>query len=140
MKRRSNRKGYEDRVHAQNPKTGQIVDLTRKAFNSVYVDKGFELIETAEDLRPEPPTKAERLKRSENGSAITSSAADLAKALQIDKTPDEIPLKTKTAAAANAAEDVTENEDDFDANKSATEPRKPAGRDRGRTGSINGGA
>lgn len=117
--------------------------MTRKAFESVYIDKGFTLVGGVQDLQAEPPAKAGTLRRSESGSVVTSSAAEMAKALQIDKTPPEIPLKTKTAAAANAVEDVTgdnaaagvteANEDDLDTNYAATEERKPAGRDRGRT-------
>lgn len=76
---------------------GQVLNCTRKAFLSVYQDKGFQLAEDAvrsDRAEPAPREKRERNpKRPGTASPATGSAAEVAAALGM-------------TGADNAAEDV----------------------------------
>lgn len=101
-----------DEVLAIDPETGKTARMTRKAFDSVYVEKGFTLVDrdNADDVA--------------NGKAGKKSKDD----------DDQAGTKTEVAnrGAASIAENIGLNEKSTDTKNTVSEGRKSAGRDRGR--------
>lgn len=97
-----------DEVLAVNPETGKTSRMTRKAFDGVYAEKGFELV-TRENADDVADGKAGRQPK----------AADAGSE----------PVANKGAAAI--AENIGLNEKSVDSKNTVSEGRKSAGRDRG---------
>jgi hypothetical protein len=121
-----------DEVTVTNPATGQILVTTQKVFKSIYVDKGFELVDRKNASTPignGGKRVQGEVSRRENKSVQASGAADIAA---------KLGLAAGSAAADDAGSGVTSNgtnsnEDEANANESAiSEERQSGGRDRGR--------
>lgn len=126
-----------------NPKNGQPLEVSEKAFNSVYRDKGFEIVDRdnadkvsaarpGRRLSGENVGKGNRVTGRETpadnagsgvGDASTVSAADIAKTIGL--TGQEGTAETTTGGAKA-------NEGKTNTNKPATAERNSAKRDRGR--------
>jgi hypothetical protein len=127
-----------DKIVVKNAKTGQTMETGRKLFESIYKDKGFEIV-TRDNVDADgrrDPAKSSNAKKGEPKSS-TGSAADVATRLGLkddEATPDKAsgsgtPDKALTAAAGNegAINAIEANTDD-----AVTDERPSIGRDRGR--------
>lgn len=143
-----------DELTVINPATEQVLTTTRKVFESIYKDKGFEIADrdNATAGNGKKTTPAPKLKPSEQQSIQTGSAAEIAGKLGLKtKTTDPIippanDAENGVAAGDNAdggvagsgepsGEPTTPN-DEIDTNDNgsvASEPRASSGRSRERS-------
>lgn len=109
-------------VICKNPKTGQTLTTTAKVFYSIYIDKGFELVNrgNVEDDGRREPTKTASVR--EPKSVVVGSAAAVAAALELAPGPN-----AETGGLKN--NEVPINVDASD----VSDERPSRRRDRGRT-------
>lgn len=101
-----------DEVLAIDPETGKAARMTRKAFDGVYFEKGFTLVD-----------------RDNADDVATGTAGRKPKGTKADDAAGSEPVANKGAAAI--AETIGLNEKSTDTKNTVSEGRKSAGRDRG---------
>jgi hypothetical protein len=121
-----------ENVNVKNPKTGQVLTVPRKLYDSVYRDKGFDLIDRGSaEAAGSTGKPAKAAAGSKPPADKTGSAADIAKNLGIE---GETGTEGMTfPEAAEVAKEQKANEIDVNPGNAASEERNSAQRDRGRT-------
>jgi hypothetical protein len=87
-----------------NAETGQTMTATRKTFNSIYRDKGFELVdrENADKAGAGKPKQAFARPSRGTGAAAGQSAKDVAKNIGLESGDESDPMTFDEAAADTA--------------------------------------
>ena len=141
-------------VVCRNPKTGQVLSVSAKAFYSVYLNKGFEIANAQNVDAALPAGRRTGEKKRSEPTSVTGSAADIAAGLGLDNAGDPMTFSkaaaiskksradnadSSVAAGGDAEKDVTgsakvENENSIDTDGSANDAgRESTKRDRGRS-------
>ncbi len=111
-------------VLARNPDTGKAAQMTRKAFDGIYADKGFELIDR-DNVDEVFPDRSDRRTGRELRDGLAGD----------DGSGEPAGQETGTAASIanklNLGEGGGKNEKRLDTKGTVSEDRKPSGRDRG---------
>lgn len=90
-------------IIVRNPATGQVLKTSEKIFDSIYRDKGFEVV-TRDNAEKGVASSGKKPK--DNGPiSVVSSAADMASRLGLEDAADKDPEPT-TATNADAESDV----------------------------------
>lgn len=130
-----------EKVTCRNPETGQTITCGAKVFYSLYIEKGFEIVnrDNADAAAKKKPSGE---KPKGEPASVTGSAADIAERLNLTNNPGTDPPKTPADNAGGDAETdaagpatgkgKSTNEDDANLDGTVTTERESNRRDRGR--------